>query len=381
MLYDEGRRTDQSPHRYSEPLSRFLDRSGRAAYDQVRRVMNDWFGHYCREERAGLHAAISRGEDKAFLAAYWELYLHESLRRAFAHVDCHPSLPDTGRRPDFRAVGDASSMFVEARLAWETGRQTLGTARLGRLYDAINGISCPNFILDVDVDDEGPREPNGRYLRSHLRRWLATLDVDTELRRAQVREDPASTTWTDDGWSLSVEAFPLQPEHRNLPDHRPLGSSSTAVGQIDGVTPIRKSLRDKSKAYGAIKEPFIIALRTDWRSDMSATANALFGTHVVRYTQSLGSNNRVWWERQQDGFWNAGRNAHVSGVLVCEELFPWNMTTVTPRLWLNPAADRPCAALPLWERATLRDGRVVRDPAAATGPAYFGLAAGWPGDW
>ena len=104
MLYDEGLRTDQSPHRYSEPLSRFLDRSGRAAYDQVRRTMNDWFSHYCREERAGLHAAIRRGEDKAFLAAYWELYLHESLRRSFAHVHCHPSLPDTGRRPDFLSL-------------------------------------------------------------------------------------------------------------------------------------------------------------------------------------------------------------------------------------------------------------------------------------
>jgi hypothetical protein len=146
--------------------------------------------------------------------------------------------------------------------------------------------------------------------------------------------------------------------------------------------PVRRALRDKSKAYGDVKaEPFIIALRTDWRSDMSAMTSALFGTHVVRYTRNLGPNNQVWWERRQDGLWNGGRNAHVSGVLVCEELVPWNATAVTPRLWVNPAADRSCATLPLWERAAVCEGRVVLEPPAIFSSTYLGLPDGWPGDW
>src|SRR3712207_8522149 len=51
------------------------------------------------------------------LGAFFEVYLHECLRRMGYSVTCHPELEGTSRRPDFLAKKGGRSIFVEARSA------------------------------------------------------------------------------------------------------------------------------------------------------------------------------------------------------------------------------------------------------------------------
>jgi hypothetical protein len=383
VIFSAAQRDDLSPHAYSETLSSFLNRSGRPAFEVVRNSMNSWFSDYCVEEQAGLRRALLDGDDRQFLAAFWELFLHATLNRAFERLTCHPTLPGTSRRPDFEATRSGESSIIEARLAWRRREQTAKEARIARVFDAVNDVNCPAFLLGVDVDSIGTIDPPFGQLRTHLQQWLDSLDADFLFAQWEAEDaDPARTRWSHDGWDLSFEAIPLAPEHRNYPDHRPIGTSASGGGLIDGVSPVKKALRDKSRAYGEHNGPFLIAIRTDWDTDQAAMMSVLFGTDVIRYTQNLGPENRVWRERLSDGFWSQGRNRHVSGVLVCSDLMPWTVARAEPVLWKNPNATYPFPLLPSWRGMQLAaDGVLTEEAPAISTAEYLGLSEGWPGQW
>lgn len=379
-IFDELTRTDASPRHYSEPLIDFLNRINRPAFEETRSLIDRWFSEYCSAGQADIRGRMRSRDDRQFQGAFWELYIHQTLLRSDYDITCHPSLPGTSRQPDFRAVG-SESLLLEARLAWLARDELIAESRRDRLYDAINKVRSPNFFLDVGVEAFGNAEATGlRPLRRDLEAWLDGLDPDQvagDLEAHGVTSLPAHQ-WHHGGWQLEFRALPVSDEYRGAADHRPIGISSGPGGRIEGIEPLRSALSDKVNAYGAVDEPFIIAVRTDWRTDRADIASALFGTRQIAYTQGLGRNNQVWYVRKDDGLWSGGRNNHVAAVLISNEIVPWTITSNVPTLWENPNADHPVRALGVWERAIIRDNNIDFVPASQTMHELLGLPAEWP---
>jgi hypothetical protein len=110
---------------------------------------------------------------------------------------------------------------------------------------------------------------------------------------------------------------------------------------------LRDALYEKSRRYGALEKPYLIAVadrknklfNTD--SIHSALTDAVFGDEIVQF-----KGGTVHIIRGKNGFWhgpNGPRNKHGSGILLLPETGLWKLREEKwqPVLAVNPWADHP----------------------------------------
>lgn len=126
MLFDNFERIHGHPDEHGEPLYPFLNHAAGEDWQHVRDVLTDWLAHYPEAERPALIARFRRTDRRGFLGAFWELYLHELLRRLGFDIELHPVVSGTTHRPDFRLWLGNMSAFVEAVTIYESHADTRG---------------------------------------------------------------------------------------------------------------------------------------------------------------------------------------------------------------------------------------------------------------
>lgn len=111
---------------------------------------------------------------------------------------------------------------------------------------------------------------------------------------------------------------------------------------VDTVTGIRKAGQSKSKKYGRLELPYIIAMNVieqftrEW-----SVVDALFGREAVRHIAYLDGSEKIEQVREFDGLWlnkQGPINENISAVLAFLGLKPWNLATVESILIENPFA-------------------------------------------
>lgn len=382
-LFDDVDRTDPTPSTHQESTFSFLNRIAGDYWEHPRSLMQEWLGHIANDtDYNELRQRFRSRDDEQFRSAFLELYLHESLVRAGYVVTIHPAVEGTTARPDFLAERGSDRLFIEAIAPGSNPAAKAAAQRRAVLFDTVNRLDDPNFLLWLDDLVEGTEPPAAAKLRADLRRWLAELDPDEPWDA----DSAPSRQWQHGDWSVRFKAIPLKPEARGRQANgRAIGVyGHTGVNWIDDAPAIRKALTTKHHEYGDLNAPFVIAVGTYIHDrDRWHTANAMYGHLAVELSEDPGGEVTTREIRRPDGYFGvppAWQHRNVSGVLVVNQLMPYYLQRAEVTLWLHP---NPVRALPddiglPADLLGLDAGRLAETPPASIAGDFFGLPDPWP---
>lgn len=383
MLFSEALRSDQTPKQATETEFAFLDRSAWTAAEKVRSVMEACMMNYPLAERAELISRLRSGVEHQFASGTFELFLHEYLRQLGFSLTPHPELSNgSTKRPDFRVCcPDGQQLYVEAVCASDNdGRDISAEARKAVALQALDSAYHPNFMVAVDSVGEPATQPSGKRLAADIVRWLDTLDADCIIAGSADNDDALPEyNWQHEAWQVRLRAIPVKPEARGLP-RRLIGIRSFGAGWIDGWTPIRDAILTKSRWYGELDLPLVVAVNVDtFNLDPIDESQALFGQEQFVFT--VGDKDEPRFQRAPNGAWRdaAGpRGRRCSGAWLFSNLSPYTLARRRNTLYLNPWANlevpasflRMPHALVVNDRIHHTNGVTIRDA--------LGLDDQWP---
>lgn len=379
---------DTRPAEHGESNFAFLNRVAGPFWDRTRATVEAWFsGFPVSGQRTDLLARLRDDDDRQFDAAFWELYLHESLLREGFALTPHPDLTWTTSHPDFLVEGHDAGFYLEATVTGGPASQTASERRQGTIYDALDRLDSPNFSLCIQVYEEGQASPSTRRLRQALARWLSGLDPDevAALCKADGHRALPQYDWEAGGWRIAFTAFPKKEEARGKAGGRAVGAWGPGRAfYVDDIGQVRRDLEDKSGKYGTPDLPLVIAVAVEssfyeGRYTMSC---ALFGSEAVQFDPATLAARSI---RRPDGLWwrpDGARNTRVAAVIAARRPQPWNVTEPEPVTWLNPWALHPLPPVLPWESVALvidlGEGKFVTKEAKRRAYEVLGLPEGWP---
>jgi len=367
----------------------FLKRCSRPACERIRSQLEEWFGRYPEVESDELKSRFRSEDEAQFLAAFWELYLHECLCQFGYTVEVHPELDTEGdERPDFLAQHpEEEDILVEAASTQMRTEEPSGPSQQkDEVIDAINELSHPDFRLQMKTSGRRswPEEPPSRNrVQAELRQWLDTLDYEP-LRTAleeRSREAMPEKEFDLRGWEVTFVAVPKPQDQRDSEDDRIIGVEQLGVQWVDSSTPIRKRVREKATRYGDVERPYVVAVNiADPTIDEIDIFDALFGDETLLVSMVDPAEGGEM-KRVPNGAWRGPggpRNTRVSAVLLGLNVEPWRVATAPLLLCHNPWAERrvgtPHTALPEYDsiEGEYRKGEGVHPQ------SVFDLPDQWP---
>lgn len=381
-LFSEEPRISVRELPYSASAYERLNRSRGEPARRTREMIDGWWLRLPDAARPQIRERFMDSALAVHLGGFFEIYMHEVLRRVCSGVEADIGNDDTcRRRPDLHAVsGDAGFGVEVTAILGDDAVDPKDRARVNQLYDALNRrLRNRNFLLEVNLRRSGLETP-GKKLVSEIDRWLEPLDPDIEIERRKAGEMPPRLQLEHRGWVLDLKATPLQQDLRHRSDLRVIGSrvegfeiasidddDLDTLKPMDDVGPLHRGLVDKAgHGYDLREEPFVI----------SALCAGPFVEEMEIEMALLGGPGH-------EGLWVKGgrpRYTRVSAVLTVTELTPVTSALVEPCLWLNPWAQRPLPVdlLP-WRRIEFRDdGRPVETPANRTTAEILEVGPNWP---
>jgi len=354
-LFSHRQRNDPSPQRMESAYA-LLDRVDDPVFERVRTLVEEWFAHYPEvEEKRNLRGRLVSGDDRHFVSAFWELYLHEVyMQLGFDVEEVEPAVPGSTKRPDFLLRRGMTRFYLEAVTLGETGEEIKKSRLLDAIEQSLNKVESDDFFLLFGVETYGEDSPSARRLRPALEKWLASLDWD-DVRRAH-DADPFSNLpekpWQEGDWVFSFRALPKSVELRGRPDVRPVGMGPIRARYVDDRDAIVHVSNRKAKRYGQLDLPFVLAVNVNRITGDQRDFNAaLFGQEAIRPV----SPNSDEWEpvRRPNGLWfgpRGFRNGQVTAVLGALRLHAWTVARDQPQLWVHPDASSPGDDLGPWDR-------------------------------
>lgn len=360
-----------------------LDRGGGDPDLRVREEMDSWWLSLPDAARDQVRRRFMDPSRAVHLGGFFEIYMHEVLRRVCGEVEVDIGNDDhtRRRRPDLRARSGADCFGVEATaVLGDDAVDPKDRARVNHFYDLLNEqLRNRDFLLDVKVRLPGGQTP-GAGLTAEIDRWLDLLDPDEEASRLAAGGSRPRRRFEYRGWLIDLVASPIKPDLRGCPDRRIIGTRTEGfevasaddddldtLRAIDDVGPLFRSLKKKAgHGYDLRDESFVIAV----------LCAGLFVEDMEIDMALIGGPG-------EDGLWvrdGKPRYGRVSGVLTATDLVPKTSALIEPCLWLNPWASKPLEVdrLP-WRRIEYRvDGSRIEIPASRTMAEILGLDRLWP---
>ncbi len=339
QLFPKRHRDDSSPAAHTESTYHFLDRCAKPGCEAIRRLLQRWFGHYPLAHQKALKRRLSADD---FHSAFFELLLHEVLRRTECRPEVDPTLA-SGLKPDFLAVKRDTRFFLEAAVVTDESRdKKKREAVRSAVYDIINEVDSPDYFLGIkECTLKGHAQPPRKAILAFLRAHIGAANYD-EVSAAFIEGlDRVTWTYEDDRLTLVVTPVP-KAKARGEPGVRPIGIYPMESRWGGSKEAIRKRLSEKAKRYKNLGEQFVIAVNcvSRWGTDWDDIVDALFGSLQV----VVDSRTRQAHEsRARDGFFigeKGPQNTRVSAVLVTT-VFPWSLAKASVKLILNPWAAYP----------------------------------------
>lgn len=299
----------------------------------------------------------------------------EQRQPLFDDFDRTDTAPSTHQESSFE-------IFIEAIAPGSTPAEKAAAQRRAVLFDTVNRLGDPNFMLWLDELKEGTSPPASARLRQDLRGWLGKLNPD-----APWDPDAAPThRWEHDGWAATFRAVPKKPEARGTrPNDRTIGVyGHTGVDFIDDAPAIKKALATKHHEYGDLGAPFIIAVGTYIHdTDRWHSGNAMYGHVAVQIGEAPDGSMVTREVRQPDGYFGTSpewTNRNVSGVLLVNQLMPYYVQRAETTLWRhpNPVHELPDVVGLPGDTLSLADSTLVEVPAPTRADHLFGLPDSWP---
>lgn len=341
VLFEDRERTRTEPLKRGDTLFDFYDSCARSGYDEFRAVVNGWLAQVPASDRAELISRMRYGGDREFGASLSELSLHAFIIGSGFRAKPHPEIPGTAKRPDFAAL-DQSAMpaaYIEVTTVNPPTAQEAEKNRENPVYNAIDAAKIPaGSALGYRLVRAGKSSPPLRPLVADVERWARD-----NAEAAKTME--ISRTFSAGDWGVELDLYSggSNPE----PSTQAIGVAQMRGGVITPHQDLRDALCKKSRRYGSLDKPYLIAV-ADGKDQFfskdsihSALTDAVFGDEIMQFNGGTASIARA-----KNGFWHGPkgpRNQHVSAVLLLPETGLWKLREEKwqPVLAVNPWADRP----------------------------------------
>lgn len=239
------------------------------------------------------------GGDREFGASLSELTLHALIVGSGYRVIPHPEVPGSTKRPDYAAVdqSDISLAYVEVTTVNPPAAQEAEKNRENPVFNAINDAKIPaGSTLGYKLVSAGKSSPALSPLVADVERWAR--DNTVMAKGAQV-----SKTFTAGDWTIELDLYSggSDPE----PPTQAIGVAQLRGGAITPHKDLRDALYKKSRKYGALDKPYLIAV-ADGKDQLfgknsvrSALTEAVFGDEIVQFK---GGTHEII--RAKNGFWH-----------------------------------------------------------------------------
>jgi hypothetical protein len=385
-LFDANARVDLRPASYGEPHFGYLNASARPEAEEVRSLLDRWFASYPESEQEELRSRFRASNDRLHYAAFFELYVHELLRRKGCSVQVHPVLDTTSRRPDFLVRHSMGAQFyTEVVVATDESQRQMGErSRLDDLKNALNSADSPNFFIHLDTEGVPTAPLPLRGIRQRVEQFLSSLDPDelSDMLAAgcELRNLPCLQL-AYAGCKIEIRGIPKSVAARARPDIRPLGAISDGAKWVNDSQAVRDALVRKAGRYGKLDLPYLIAVNAPSQHlDRIDMMEALFGKEQFVVRPNEREPEMI---REPNGLWTGpvgARYRRVSAVLMTSSLGPWNIGSATNQLFHNPWAHmslgKSLDELPVAHPVTPEHRMQFMD--GATNSEIFELPLGWP---
>lgn len=387
-LFDDISRTDHSPCRPTESTYAFYNRSARPHFAAMRDLLEDWLGRLPAGMQPHIATDMRSGDNGKWYSAFWEIYLYTLLRGVGYEVTYEPPVPHGRRRPDFLIEGRGGAAYVEARVVVGDNSAEM---RRAQVEEAIGEVYDPNFAVWVDWEDEHHQLPSLTTLKRELEAWLGSLDpreIEALLPVTSIKELP-NFPWKNREWAIEFQPWLKPAGTRGVRGAFPTIAGSRVGMQLSRDRErIRKAILKKSRRYGLLEHPLIVAILCD--STLvhdDDIIDALFGFTGIQVTFSGdGAVEGTRDIRLPNGAWRGTKGAkgkRAAAMIIGRGLGPQNLTTAIPQLWLHPEPERelilplpfPIKALEI----TDGQGKLVDRPEGLDIP--INEALGVPPDW
>lgn len=350
-----------------ENVFSYYDLSSRDNVAEKRRAFNEWASRMPESERIELRKRMmsSTGE---FHASETELVVHEILSRLGFSIEIHPMTP-SGKRIDFLANCRDARIFIEVTTILSSKDVEAAQNRKAVLINAINEIPLPaGHCFGFDIEEAGPASPNTREFCKKIECWVA------EKIPADTKEFPAKV-FVDRGWAIEITLFNTGSDRIH---DRSIGFQGGGVGFISPADDLKKKLESKSKRYGRLDKPFVIAA-ADFKNpifDEDDVFEALFGHTEYAVNQGTRETRPIFRPSGFFGHSENKKNQHVSAVL-CLPGEPYWAAKSNERhalLVLNPFAAHPLEPgfLPFKTKFVGQDGRLKSEDGMSFHTLLFG---------
>jgi len=378
-LFAEGDRSDDRQSGFNEPRYSFLDRSSWPYADAVRALLVAWLTEVPADAQNDLIGRLKAANDQ-HEGAFWELYLHEAYRRSGYHLELHPPLANSRRRPDFLVSSVDGSFYLEATSLNESKEAASADRRLADVYDVLSRLEIRDFYIGLFDYAVGPTPLATKQLRADLKRWLATLDIQDVER--QIEADPAwapSLSVEYGEWSLKFHAFLRSAAVRDEPKSALAVMGAGEASMVDHSSRLIRAITGKADSYGNLDHPLVVAVlaNTDTPTRDAQVERALFGAATQRPTPSFVDEADFF----QAGVWaSAGswNRSHMPQVIVSSELNYRTVGTNIPKLWSSLSNEAIEISQPEWLAPVHLEGSHP-EPVAPKLPIadHLGITSDW----
>jgi hypothetical protein len=373
---------------YAESTFEYYNRSARTDIARIKQVLEEWYAHFPEDAKVDLRKRFRSPSERQHQAAFFELYLHELALKLGYTISAHPEVEEP-THPDFLLSKNGNPKFyLEATIAAESDDKASEQKRMDQVYDTLNNMVSPDFLVSLRVRGAPQTSPPGRRLRERIQRWFATLDWPT-VRDSWERdgfEGLPMLSWEYEGWSLLIQPIPKTQEKRGSADVRPIGLTMPLEVNFLAVDEDIKCAVEAKNKYGTLDLPFVVAINVigDFCSQYDV-ANALFGHETVIFSPT-GTRPG---ERLHDGAWDGPkgpRNTTISAVLVYRQLRSWNAKQTVSWFFHNPWAriPLPTDALPFTQFVPDQQSGKLKKLDGRNPGSYLDLQDPWPpedADW
>ena len=270
-----------------------------------------------------------RGPNHAFLSALLELFCHHHLSDKGYAIEWDPSMPSTGKAPEFRATSEGQPLLLEARFSGQEHELTAQEDTNRLVQAALEELDLP-YVISFQWD--GPPPPI-----SAIEQTISAISdrVQKAANDSETGSLGGSMSLHGQTYRFSIEITPGEPEGLVLP-------MATWVGRPGDK--VYQDIEEKVHRYGKPSEPFVIVV---WPHGPSANGeavkSALYGTLMGAINPSTSS---IQWGRAHDGIFSVETDgqpsaAHVSAVGVYQQESVGDRVAHRFRLYHNPQSVYP----------------------------------------
>ena len=310
QLFDNFERTSPGAFKYDQPSYDFLNHSSRQGAARARALCNAWFTYYPEAHQPNLGSRFVDDDNGKHRGAYFELLIHEILRRLNSQIEIEPMIEGQPGRPDFAVTLSSHKIQIEATSSVGLDFPADRDVNLRMIKDTINEYvpATPHFALSVAFSGQLTNTPSRNEICKPIRDFVKREGPTSDLAYS----DPKPLfQYEINGLTVDVTLVPRKRHEHGKPLGRTISGSRSVSGlgseSIAEVVPkLRDQIKEKARRMNTDHSslPLIVALSTaEGLFDMgSEVRRLLFGQSL---DQAVGD-NRVptrGTQRREESVW------------------------------------------------------------------------------